>query len=134
MPTQQEFAEKFEKLPQRIKEIMLSSETAETNRSIGTKYKLSIEQTGDMVSVIVDTILKDIPLENFVAVLQQKLGIDLQTSQRLTLDIVIKRFLPIKEYLPGTETLIQKLGGNVPKTVPPSPSSASPNIVNLKNK
>lgn len=131
----QEFSQKFEKLPPPIQEIMLFPETAEINGKIGEKYKLSDEQIGDMVFVIVHTIFKDIPLEKFIITLQQKLELSAQTAQRMASDIAEKRFLPIKNYLPGAESLIQNLSGKIPQ---PSPSSSpkikNNNIVNLKNR
>lgn len=123
MTIPREFPEKFKKLPLSIQKIMLSPETAEINGKIGEKYKLSDEKIGDMVNVIVQTILKEIPLERFVIALQQKLELDAQTARQTALDIAEKRFLPIKNHLPGIEKLIQNLGGK----------PIDQNIVDLKN-
>lgn len=134
MLIQEEFSEKFKKLPQNIQEIMLSSQTGDINWEIAKKYKLSDEQTVEMVGIIVDTILKDIPLEKFIVSLQQKLGLNDQIARQMALDIAQKRFLPLKTYLPGVETLIQNLGGAVPKSSPSTASlSRNGNIVDLKN-
>jgi hypothetical protein len=129
MSNQEEFSEKFKKLPSYIQEIMLSPQTADINGSIGEKYRLSDEQIGDMVSIIVGIIFKEIPLEKLVVTLQQKLNINTQIAKQVALDIALKRFLPIREYFPGIESLIHTLGGLSPVSSQPK----NENIVDLKN-
>jgi len=131
MPNQEEFSEKFKKLPPYIQKIMLSPQTADLNASIGEKYRLSDEQIGDMVSIIVGVILKEIPLDRLSITLQQKLGLNSQITRQLALDIALKRFLPIREYLPGIESLIRTLGGLLSPSAPSQ--SKNENVVDLKN-
>lgn len=120
---EEEFSEKFKKLPQHIQEIMSSPETAEINGIIGKKYKLSDEQIGSMVNIVVHIIFKDVPLEGLVVNLRQKLNLDPQVAKKMALDILEKRFLPIKNRLPNIEQFMQNLGAKF----------VDPNIVNLKN-
>lgn len=123
MPNSDEFSEKFNKLPSYIQQIMTSPEAAEINGKIGEKYKLSDEQISDMVYVIVHTIFKDIPLEKLIITLQQRIGLNPQTAQKMALDIAEKRLLPIKDYLPGVEKFIQGSGGKF----------VDPRVVDLTN-
>jgi hypothetical protein len=129
----EEFSEKFKKLPQQIQEIMLSPQTADINWDIAQKYKLSDEKTEEMVSIIVGVILKEISPESFSTTLQQKLLLDAQTARQMVTDIAIKRFLPIKNYLPSVEMLTRNLGGKIPEMPPSQPHPDSSNVVDLRN-
>lgn len=130
------FPEKFKKLPPHIQEIMLSPATADINRGIAKKYKLTGEKTRQMVNIIVSIIVKDNPLETLVKLLQQNLDLDIEAAKKMALDITEKRFLPLKDYLQGTKALIQNLSGKTseskPKTSTPPTPQIPTNVVDLK--
>lgn len=131
MNNYQEFPEKFQNLPSYIQNAMLSSATADINEAIGEKYKLSDEQLEKLIGIIVGTIFKEIPLEKLAIAIQQEIKLDTQTSKQLALDVAVKRLLPIKNYFPEIETLIQNLSGKTPEqTVQRNPNS---NVIDLKN-
>jgi len=133
MNNYQEFPEKFQNLPSYIQNAMLSPATADINEAIGEKYKLSDEQLEKLIGIIVGTIFKEIPLEKLAIAIQQEIGLDAQISKQLALDVAVKRLLPIKNYFPEIEMLIQNLGGKIPEIPPSQPRPDNSNVVDLRN-
>ncbi len=62
------------------------------------------------------TILKDIRIEDLFKVIKEALRMDDKTAREITLIILTEILYPIKDYFPGIEDEILKLGGEVPKT------------------
>jgi len=122
----------FQRLPDDIKDAMSSIENAEINGKIAEKYQLEEEKISLLVNVIARVILKEISLMDFPRSLKDALNIDVETTKAMALDIAIRRFLPLKNHLGDVESLIRKLGGEVPKGSPlaqpaiKTPSSALP--------
>ncbi len=109
------FDQKFKQLPLYVQEWM-AKESTELNGKIAEKYKLNPEDTGRMVWVIAHTIVGVIPLEEFPNKLrEQLLKLDTETLRQMALDIAVKRFLPIRDFLKGVEPLIKSLGGEIPQ-------------------
>lgn len=118
MAIDKNFDRKFKTLPPYVQDWM-AEHSSDINGRIAEKYKLSPAQTGKMVSIIADTIVGLIKLENFREKLRQSLpNLDEKTLNKLALDIIIERFYPIRDYLEEVEVLVEKLGGSVPKETP----------------
>lgn len=109
------FDQKFKQLPLYVQEWM-AEESTELNGKIAEKYELNPEDTGKMVWAITHTIVGDIPLEEFPNKLREQLPkLDAETLRQMALDIAVKRFLPIRDFLKGVEPLIKSLGGEIPQ-------------------
>lgn len=63
-------------------------------------------------------ILKDIRIEDLFKVIREALGLDEEVARKITLIILCEILYPIKDYFPGIEDEILKLGGEVPKVKP----------------
>ncbi|MBI4836874.1 MAG: hypothetical protein HY813_00490 [Candidatus Portnoybacteria bacterium] len=110
--------------PEYVQDAMCSLESAEINGKIAEKYQREEKEIPLMVNVIARTILKEISLMDFPRALKGALNLDIETTKAMSLDIAIRRFLPLKQHLAGVEDLIRKLGGEVPSYVPLSGASA----------
>jgi len=109
-----DFDIKFRALPSHIQSWM-AEESTDLNDKIATKNNLDLPQTGRMVDVISKTILGTITLEGFLGSLKEALPeIDETALKSISLDIVIIRFWPIRDYLTDTEKMITELGGQNP--------------------
>ncbi len=107
------FEEKFKKLPPYVQEWM-AEESTDINGEIAKKYGLDLDSTADMVWVISRVIIGDIKPEEFLNNLEERLpNLDKESIRKLAIDIVIKRFYPIRDFLEGMEALIKNLGGGV---------------------
>ena len=111
------FEEKFKKLPPFVQEWM-AEESTNINGEIAKKYNLNLENTGKMVWVISRTIIGDIKIEEFLGKLKEKLpNLSEDTLRQMALDIAIRRFYPIRDFLGGVEALIRDLGGEIPQSI-----------------
>ena len=64
------------------------------------------------------TILKDIIIEKLSPSLKKELNLDNEVSNKIALILLTEILYPIKDYFPGIEDEILKLGGEVPKMKP----------------
>lgn len=64
------------------------------------------------------TVLKDIKIEELSPSLKKELNLDDRMAKEIALIILCEIFYPIKDYFPGIEDEILKLGGEVPKEMP----------------
>jgi hypothetical protein len=111
------FDQKLKKMPPYIQEWM-AEESTDINGEIAKKYNLNLEDTANMVWVISRVIIGDIKTEEFLNNLEERLpNLDKETLRKLAVDIVVKRFYPIRDFLEGAEALIKKLGGETPEGV-----------------
>jgi len=95
-------------LPEDVWQIMLSPKTIEFNKKIREKYKLSPEDSREMVLLEEAVFKKNIPPYAFSKMLAEKTKIDLDAAQKISDEIIKKLFLPIKDYLgPLTGPLIK---------------------------
>ncbi len=113
------FEEKFKKLPPYVQEWM-AEESTDINGEIAKKYNLNLDDTADMVWIISRVIIGDIKIEEFLDNLGKRLpNLDKENLKKLAIDIIFKRFYPIRDFLEGVEALIKNLGGEVPEGVEP---------------
>lgn len=111
----QNFDEKFKKLPLHIQNWM-AEESTDLNGKIAETHGLTPEQTESMVWLISRTIIGDIELEGITDSLKDIFPeFDDQKIKNIALDIIISRFWPIRDFIEGMEVAIGNLGGNVPQ-------------------
>jgi len=111
----QNFDEKFKKLPPHIQNWM-AEESTDLNGKIAETHGLTPEQTESMVWLISRTIIGDIELEGLTDSLKDLLSeFDDQKIKNIALDIIISRFWPIRDFMEGVEVAIGNFGGSVPQ-------------------
>jgi hypothetical protein len=111
----QNFDEKFKKLPPHIQNWM-AEESTDLNGKIAETHGLTPEQTESMVWLISRTIIGDIELEGLTDSLKDLLSeFDDQKIKNISLDIIISRFWPIRDFIKEVEVAIGNLGGSVPQ-------------------
>lgn len=123
-----DFRKKVNKLPQTVKEVLLSNETAKKVSNINDRYKLNPEQRVKTAQIIGKALVKDIPLNELINNIKTQLNLETKKVELLTFEIIQTFFLPLKQYFPNSEILIKK---SQPKTSIPESST---NVVNLKEK
>lgn len=96
---QEELLNRYEALPQDLKETMMSVETAETIFEIGKKFGLNIEKTGKLAEEIGFVILGVIPSKDFVADLKEILEVDAEKALNVASEINHRIFLKIRDAL-----------------------------------
>jgi len=75
----------------------------------------NIDAVTDLIGLIV---LKDIIIEELYFSLKKELNLNDETANKITLILLTEILYPIKDYFPGIEDEILKLGGEVPKMKP----------------
>lgn len=124
-----EFRKRVSQLPPKIKEVMLSDKTTELISEIDNKYKLSAKQSDKLPVLIGKIFIREISFDDFINSLKTQINLDPETAKLITIDIAKNIFIPIKQYFPGTESVMARLK---PEQIMPQ-ETKSPNVVNLKN-
>ncbi len=96
---QEELLNRYEALPQDLKETMMSVETAETIFEIGKKFGLNIEKTGKLAEEIGFVILGIIPSKDFVGNLKDILEVDADKALGVASEVNHRIFLKIRDTL-----------------------------------
>jgi len=78
-------------------------------------YKFNQEKVNIITDLVGLLTLKDIKIEDLFSSLKKELNLDDKTANEITLIILCEILHPIKDYFPGIEDEILKLGGEVPK-------------------
>ena len=81
-------------------------------------YKLDQNSVDAITNLIGLTILKDIKIEELFSSVKKELNLDDKIANEITLIILCEILYPIKDYFPGIEDEILKLGGEIPKIKP----------------
>ncbi len=97
--SKEELNEAYEKLPPELKEAMLSVDTVEAINSIGKKYRLHVDQIGDVGSETGYVLLGLTHPTDFVGSLTKRLGIDRILASQIASDINDQIFLQVREQL-----------------------------------
>jgi hypothetical protein len=85
------------KLPQEVRDVVLSNDTTEHLWKIGEKHSLHIDKVGIMHDIAMDTMMGIIATKNFVKELQDSLEISALDASVLARDIDENIFRPIKK-------------------------------------
>lgn len=64
--------------------------------------------------------LKEISMSNLVAEIENRMGLNETKAKEVALIMLCEIFYPIKDFFPGIEDEILKLGGEIPKIIPKS--------------
>lgn len=116
---EKEIIDRFKKLPQFVRDAIYEDNVKEAIRVIREDYvgndKLELEAMKDIIGL---TILKDLKMEDLVGILEKDFGYDEAKSKGIALIIFRDILYPIKDYYPGVEDEILKLGGEIPKGMP----------------
>lgn len=114
---QAKYFERIKKLPAFVQDT-LGGDVYKANEKIQGEYNLSDESMLLLSDIKAEILLKDIKLEDIKDRIKNDLGIDKQSSKEITLIILSEIFYPIKDFFPGIEDEILKLGGEIPKEKP----------------
>src|SRR3989338_2348684 len=96
---QDEAVQRFNTLPQDVKDAMMSVSTSEIIYETGRKFGLNIEKTGLLAKQVGFVMLGMLPARDFIRDMIKILGVDPRTAQGLAADINHRIFLPIRENL-----------------------------------
>ncbi len=113
--TPEEIDKKMETLPPDIQGLVYSAHMLDVIQSIGTKYKLHIDQVGTLEAEVADIMIGFTPAEKFVPNLMATLSLDQATAENIAKDINDELFIKIREAM-------KKL----PQNVVPAPAPAAP--------
>lgn len=97
--TKEELYEKFENLPDDVQKAFLSIDTYDTIKKIVDKFKLHVDQSGQLSEEIGFVMLGVTRPENFLFNIQQKLGISTEVAGEIVKDINTDIFFPIRSSL-----------------------------------
>jgi len=112
--TKQQLEERYQKLPEPLKEALFDGERAEKVFDIGKKYGLNVERIGFLAEEIGYFILGLTTPQSFISTLERRLGTTQDASQKLASDINHQILYPLRESLKKahdidvTEEKIQK--------------------------
>jgi hypothetical protein len=88
------------------------------NSKIIDRYGFDDKLSFSLSNIEAEILLKDIQLEEISDRIQKDLKLDKKSADEITLIILRDIFYPIKDYFPGIEDEIIKLGGEIPKEKP----------------
>ncbi len=97
--TKEQLLEAYNKLPEKLKKAVLSVDTTEAVREIGTKYALPIDKMGELADQVTEVMLGFADPKNFVYNLKTHLGVDEETARKIGEDVNSKIFIPVRESL-----------------------------------
>jgi len=126
--TKEQYWKLFEKLPEELKTIILSEETAADIFDICDRNEMDIEQTSVIAGYIGQVLLGALPLEDLQKTLEKEIGIKKTKSKKLIQEINRFIFHPIKPLL---EELYRM---EILPSSPEKPSSATEAPVSEKEK
>lgn len=109
----------FSQTPDHVYDWLFSEQAAKNVVELGKRFNLSETQTIQMSRLTGLVILKNVPLTNMPLGLKKTLNLDNEITRQLAIDIALAQLLPIRDYLPDTESFIKQLGGPLPVILPP---------------
>jgi hypothetical protein len=90
MYTKQQFRDSYKKLPQQTREVIASLEFSELVENIAQSYKLSKQQSDDLIKLTTHTLIGIEKEEELTQNIQKTISIDQPTASRIALDIKTK--------------------------------------------
>ena len=97
--TRQQLQEKYEKLPEDLKNAIFSVETADIIQKISKKYGLQIDQMGELASETGLVMMGLTHPKDYIKNLSGRLGVDIDTAKKIAQEVNSEIFLPVKEHL-----------------------------------
>ena len=112
--TEEQILEKYEQLPEDLKEAIFSVEMTEAIKGIGAKYKLAIDKIGALANESGMVMFGATRPKDFVSNLMSRLGVNMETANKIASDVNSQVFLKVRESL-------KKLHGGEEVETPPNP-------------
>lgn len=113
-----EIIARLNQLPDNVRDSSLSDQSSDAILLIWEKYlnddKEKLDKFKDIVGL---TFLKDAKVEQLPAILKEAFQFDEKTAAEVALIVFCEMLYPVKDYYPGVEAEILKLGGEIPKVV-----------------
>lgn len=97
--TQEQLLEKFNSLPQELKQAIAGVETSEIIQSISRKHHLQIDQMGELAAETGLVLLGLTKPEDYIKNLNSRLKINLKDARDIALEVNIEIFSKVKESL-----------------------------------
>ena len=119
MKTNSKKTNRFSSLPSFVLDSIYEDYSVDAITRIREEYlKGDSDKNEILKGVIAYAILKDIKIEQLVKALKEGLKLNDQRSTEVALIIFTEIFYPIRNYFPGIDDMILKLGGEIPKERP----------------
>jgi hypothetical protein len=135
------FEDEFDSLPENIKEVLASPETATALEGLGKKFGIQLDQLDDLFEQVGFVLLGITLPRDFVTSLQSKLGLPREQVNQIAKEVNEKIFQPIRESLKEvhgeegdlpTETLTEKVEPIISTSIPtPIPEQTVESFKNL---
>ncbi|MDD3006455.1 MAG: hypothetical protein PHX30_02615 [Candidatus Pacebacteria bacterium] len=113
-----EIIARLNQLPDNIRDNSLSDQSSDAILLVWKQYlnddKEKLEKFKDVVGL---TFLKDAKVEQLSLILKEAFQFDEKTAAEVALVILCKMLYPVKDFYPGVEDEILKLGGEIPKEI-----------------
>lgn len=97
--TEEQILERYEALPDDLKEAIFSVEMTETIKGIGAKYDLHIDKIGTLANEAGMVMFGATRPKDFVPNLMSRLGVDKDTADKIASDVNSQVFLKVRESL-----------------------------------
>lgn len=97
--TNEQILEKYENLPEDLKEAIFSAGMAGTVKIIGDKYKLYVDKIGELENETGMVMLGLTHPKDFVSNLAQRLGVDKETAKKIAEEVNAQIFVKVRESL-----------------------------------
>ena len=126
--TPQEVEEHFQRLPEPLKEAMMSVENSERIFEVGKKFALTVEQIGFLAEESGYVVLGLTHPQDFVARIEQHLRVDADKAKNIAQEINHKVFFPLREALKSAHQfeLTQEQIQQPPPPIPAAPRAPVP--------
>ena len=119
--TPQQLREIYLKLPKDLQDAIFSVDSAERIQSIGKKYNLAIDKTGELADETGLVMLGLTHPNNFISNLAQRLKVDKESAKKIAEEINNQIFAEIRESL-------KKVHGVEPSPSTPLPEGEGPGV------
>lgn len=111
------YIKRFQELPEFVQDAFGGDDYL-VNIKIMDDYKLTEEMTQSLMAIKFQILLKDIKLEEISGKIQKDLKVDKKIADEITLILLRETYYPVKDFFPGIEDEILKMGGKIPKEKP----------------
>lgn len=116
----------FFAMPEDAQSWFVSPKIGDLIVAIAKKFNLKGDQVSTLAAHAGWVILKWMTLEGLPLSLQNELKIDATVAKNIALELASRIFLPIRDYLRGTENFILGLGGTLPSIIPSASIAPQP--------
>ncbi len=118
----------YQKLPENIRQVFDSEETAKALTGIGKKYNLHVDQLGQLTSLVHYVLLGFLAPQNFVRELKNSVGVSEDIANLITYDLNQKILIQIRQEL---EELSHAQGESLDSSAPTVFNSKMQDVANV---